>query len=556
MELRGTFYRMPNKIISFLKFINIINIRSIVNLLIYIVFSISNGVFESLSLLLLTRYFTGIDIINFDQLYISNFFSDINSDEFIIIGLLIFALISRLSVVYLDGWFNIKFRTSIQGQLIKAQLSSSWLNIRSQKIGTLVSTITYEALLAAKFLSSWISIFFNLIVILSIGVICLITDYKSSLLLWLTALPLLILVKYFYKKQSHLSVIATDSRSNFSSMVTECYAGFQQIKIEDDISKYINKVDNLRSIIDSTENKINIYQSVISSFSLISITFTFLIIFLFTIFMDGLSFQKTSILAIGVLSLKLSGYFSSLVASYGNINRLVGSFLVIFNQFNSHIPSNKKLLNTKISTISVNISDFGFFGNDTKKNYKFSVTVGCPLVITGPSGIGKTTLANLISGLIDDNNSNICYIDDKNSTYNSKNYKLKIGYVSQDIYLFSGSFKENLDPEDKFSNHEISNILTLVDALTFVNQSGGLYASVLESGKNLSGGQKRRLGIARALLSNSNIYIFDEITAGLDSDNTEVIYNLINKLSVQNIVIIITHDQNLNLKNSVTINMQ
>lgn len=548
---------MIKKIIILCRGINLSKPYFYINLLLYIIFSVLNGIFESFSLLILTQYFTGIDIIGFDKFFANILFSNYYFSEKIILLLLLSALVCKIIIIYLDGWFNIKLRTSIQGSLFNIQLSSSWLRLRSHKIGALVAIISQEALLTAKYLSSWISAFFNTIVIISISIICMLIDYKSSLMLWLTSVPLLILIRYLYKVQSHFSIEASNSRSNFASTVSEYYSGLHQIKIEDNADRYINNIDNIRFNIDTIESKINAYQSIISSYSLISITFTFLIIYIITSIYGGIGYEKSSILAVGILSLKLSSYFSSLIASFGNINRLVGSFLIVFHQFEFYKPIKKITISSKISSISVYIKGFNFFNNDAlNREYKFIVDIGRPLIIKGPSGVGKTTLANIISGIIDDDNSIISYIDMDNRIYNSKSYKLKIGYVSQDIHLFSGTFKENLDRENQFTDSEISEVLNMVDALSFVNSSGGLYAAVSEAGYNLSGGQKRRLGIARALLSKSNIFIFDEITSGLDIDNTNMIYNLINTLSKENIVILITHDQYLNLDNSVTINLK
>jgi ATPase subunit of ABC transporter with duplicated ATPase domains len=115
--------------------------------------------------------------------------------------------------------------------------------------------------------------------------------------------------------------------------------------------------------------------------------------------------------------------------------------------------------------------------------------------------------------------------------------------VTQDIYLFRGSLRCNLAAGRDCTDEQIWAALEKVDAAEFVRTMGGLDIESAEAGRSLSGGQRRRLGIARILLSGSDILIFDEATAGLDQVNKSAVLSVIEKLSENYIVVIISHEE-------------
>ncbi|MFZ9661478.1 MAG: ABC transporter ATP-binding protein, partial [Chitinophagaceae bacterium] len=175
----------------------------------------------------------------------------------------------------------------------------------------------------------------------------------------------------------------------------------------------------------------------------------------------------------------------------------------------------------------------------------FSAKTGETIAFAGPSGSGKTTLMKLLVGLYRPQEGNILYngLDETKIIFND--LRKQIGFVTQDTQLFSGTIRENLifvNPEA--TEHELLDVLTKASCDRLLQKAGaGLDTLIGEGGLKLSGGEKQRLSIARALLRKPKILIFDEATSALDSMTEEDISQTIRDISAkgEQITIIIAH---------------
>ena len=176
---------------------------------------------------------------------------------------------------------------------------------------------------------------------------------------------------------------------------------------------------------------------------------------------------------------------------------------------------------------------------------KINMTIGAGerIALVGESGSGKTTLSKLLMNFYPWEKGEIFIGDYNLKDINLETLRSKIAYISQDIFLFSGTIRENLE----FGNEdatlpEIINACRLSKADEFINMLPLRYETMLEeNGSNLSGGQKQRLAIARALLKKPDILIMDEATSNLDSITEKAIEKTINGLSRDITTIIIAH---------------
>lgn len=175
----------------------------------------------------------------------------------------------------------------------------------------------------------------------------------------------------------------------------------------------------------------------------------------------------------------------------------------------------------------------------------FNVSEGETIAFVGPSGAGKTTLVKLIVGLYSPQEGSIYFNKISGDKIDFDQMREKIGFVTQDTQLFSGSIRENLlFVNPKASDDECKEVLRKAAATSLLERAeNGLDTMIGEGGIKVSGGEKQRLSIARALLRNPHLIIFDEATSALDSLTEEEISKTIRDISLRKdlITIMIAH---------------
>ena len=176
------------------------------------------------------------------------------------------------------------------------------------------------------------------------------------------------------------------------------------------------------------------------------------------------------------------------------------------------------------------------------KNINMKIKKGEKIALVGESGSGKTTLAKLFLKFFDfekgEININDFNIKDIDITF----LREKISYISQDIFLFNNTIKENLILNETIKMEEVIEMAKKINAYDFINQLPQRFNYVIEeNGANLSMGQKQRLSILRALLKKPDILIMDEATSNLDTITENIIQNTLNNLDMEMTIIIIAH---------------
>ena len=209
-----------------------------------------------------------------------------------------------------------------------------------------------------------------------------------------------------------------------------------------------------------------------------------------------------------------------------------------FKDFNKKINFNKTI---KYKNISYK---YPSANKVILKNINFEVNKNDFVGIVGKSGAGKSTLVDLITGLLEVDSGDII-IDDLNLKNNLHLIKNSIGYVSQDIFLTDDSIKQNIAfgvDSEKIDNLKIEKAISASQLTKFINSLKlGINTVVGERGIKISGGERQRIGIARALYNNPEILVFDEATSALDLETEEDILDTLVKIKGKQTIIFITH---------------
>ncbi len=187
---------------------------------------------------------------------------------------------------------------------------------------------------------------------------------------------------------------------------------------------------------------------------------------------------------------------------------------------------------------------FAYNGEDyILKDISFRINQGETVAIVGATGSGKTSIISLLSRFYDINKGKIL-VDDKDITaLDKRELRKHIGLVLQDVFLFSGDIKSNINLwNDKINHEQIIDAAKIIGADKFIEQLPNKYdEEVKERGATLSLGQKQLLSFARALVYNPQILILDEATASVDTESEILIQNAIQKLLKGRTSIVIAH---------------
>jgi ATP-binding cassette subfamily B protein len=181
--------------------------------------------------------------------------------------------------------------------------------------------------------------------------------------------------------------------------------------------------------------------------------------------------------------------------------------------------------------------------NKVLREVNLTIKGGENLALVGPSGGGKTTLCNLIPRFYNLTSGRILIDGQDISNVTLKSLRQSIGVVQQDVYLFSGTIRDNIAyGKEGATREEIVTAAKLAGADSFIRQLEDGYDSYIgERGVKLSGGQKQRLSIARVFLKNPSIILLDEATSALDNESEILVDRSLGKLSHGRTTLTIAH---------------
>ena len=198
-----------------------------------------------------------------------------------------------------------------------------------------------------------------------------------------------------------------------------------------------------------------------------------------------------------------------------------------------------------IENCSITVDHLSFAYNEEREilhNLSFTIPQNQFIAFVGESGSGKSTIASLLTGKHLNYQGEILFGNQELKSISEDSLLKNITYISHHSLLFQGTVKENLllGKEDA-SDEELNQVLKQTNLYDFFMNGEGLDFYIKENGSNLSGGQRQRLAIARTLLHNTNIYIFDEATSNIDVESENEILSIIHKLTQTKTIIMISH---------------
>ncbi|MFZ7120068.1 MAG: ABC transporter ATP-binding protein [Eubacteriaceae bacterium] len=223
-----------------------------------------------------------------------------------------------------------------------------------------------------------------------------------------------------------------------------------------------------------------------------------------------------------------------------------------FNRFTEILDINPDIVDSRDAKnigklsgdIKFNEVSFNYNKNETVlKNINLKIDAGETIAFVGPSGAGKTTICSLIPRFYEVSSGNIVVDNISIREISLQSLRENIGIVQQDVFLFSGTIRENIKyGKINASEEEVVNAAKMANAHEFIMKLPNGYDTYTgERGVKLSGGQKQRISIARIFLKNPPILILDEATSSLDNENEKIIQKSFYKLAKSRTTLVIAH---------------
>jgi ABC-type multidrug transport system fused ATPase/permease subunit len=535
----------------------LVTTRSLSVLFLYYSISILSAIFDGVSMVMLIDLITGkagkgstTPVVETIMSFLERF--SIHADFRILYFLLIWLFIMRVTLIfaytYLDGYFEAILRRRVQEESFTSVIRGDWETLRDMRVGQQVGAITEEASNVAKYLMAVIRSIYSLLAVLVFTVMAFTISLQVSLLFISIGIPVMIILRYLFNWQAKIAEKLVNERQGFYANITERINGLFQIKVEGNIRHHTSEGLKNQKHLTQLEVKWWNLRAYIYSFNALMPVIVLASSYLWA-FAKGVELQSIlNLLAgVGIVGARALTQVNQLTSYLGNITGFAGSIGPVYSLFSIPAERERKPLPDRIRSVDLERVTYNFSENAGIRNVSLSASIGRPLIIMGPSGSGKTTLANLIAGVYRPVSGSIAYLSDCGQTYNALEFRPKIGYVTQDILLFHGTVRANLISSNDITvgDELLWRCLSRSGAEEFVREIGGLDAVISESGRSLSGGERRRLGISRVLTSEPDILILDEVTVGLDESKKQELIRTIRELSDLFVVIIITHDMDL-----------
>ena len=463
------------------------------------------------------------------------------------------AMISRITKNFQDYFTNVVIqRTGAQMYTdgIKKSLDLPYAEFEDQRSGETLSKLTKVRSDSEKLITLSISLIFQTI----IGFIFVILyvsriDYRISLIFLVTAPIIAIISSYLGKKIKIVSRKIVNQTNALAGSTTESLRNIELVKslgLTYQEEKRLNL--NTFKILHLELEKIRFIRSL--SF-IQGTTVHFLrtcVVFTLYYFLFG---QK--IIVGDLLTMVFFTFFI-----FGPLQEL-GNFIIALNETKVSMENFKTLLSAPkefrpktpkhVGAIqSLLFSNVSFKHKTAKfkavENINFEIKQGQTVAFVGPSGSGKTTLVKLLVGLYTPAEGQVLYNEIDSTEIDLLDLRKQLGFVTQDAQLFSGTIRENLlFVKPNATDEDLYDALKRASCDKLLRRAeDGLNTTIGEGGIKVSGGEKQRLSIARAILRNPNLLIFDEATSALDSITEEEINATIRNISDKNrITVLIAH---------------
>ena len=480
-----------------------------------------------------------------------NFFKE-DYRKFIIyfgVGIILIFILKNIVTILYNYYTTVvarKLNRKYSNKLLTTYLDFEYINYVKKNRSEFMRIVTQECGLLVGIFQNIISLISEIFIITLLYGIMIYTDWKLTFAMTLFLLVNLLIIKYIVLSEiKKIGKLRESKNKKLYKLVNSIFSNYKFIKLKADSFEVKNEFNNIQIEIDKIGIKQNIFLPIPRAILEFSGFFMIVAIILYSVSLYGEEGIKN---ILPVVSL----FFLALYRMLPSIIRIVG----VFQGFAFYAPVPGRI-EEELSYSLENLKDekVDFSKKIEVKNLEFeyekntpildkvslSIEKGDRIAFIGESGSGKTTLVDILMGLYRAKAGKI-YVDGVEiNNRNLKDWRKKIGYIPQEIYLFDGTVGENVSIGHDYDEARVIEVLKQAKIWEFFKNKEGVHTKVGDAGIMLSGGQKQRVGIARALYKEQEILVLDEATSALDDNTEEQIIDELYNLAEDKTLIMIAH---------------
>ncbi|GAB4377464.1 MAG: ABC transporter ATP-binding protein [Salibacteraceae bacterium] len=459
----------------------------------------------------------------------------------------VFMYFMRQTIIVMSRWIEYDLKNTIFDHYQRLHLAF----YKQNKTGDLMNRISEDVSRVRMYVGPAIMYTINLVVLFVMVVSTMISVNPKLTFYVLTPLPLLSLLIYWVSKQINLrSEKVQEKLSDLSAFVQEAFSGIRVIKAYNRTAEREREFSVHCNEYKTTSLGLAQIQAMFMPAMILLIGLSTLL----TIYIGGILTIEGSVspgniaefvIYVNMLTWPVAslGWVTSLVQRAAASQKRINEFLSVQPEISN--PSDAPFVpkgHIEFDRVSFVYPDSGVLALD---KVSFEVFPGRSLAIIGTTGSGKSTIANLLCRLYDASSGEI-RIDGRNiKEVNLDTYRDSIGYVPQEVFLFSDTIRNNIafstiiSDDDHEAIEQAARDACIHDNIIQFPQ--GYDTRVGERGITLSGGQKQRISIARAIIKNPRILIFDDCLSAVDTETEEKILSNLKRIMAGKTTIIISH---------------
>lgn len=463
-------------------------------------------------------------------------------------GLMFLGIILKYISTKCNELGKMKMLRDLQNEVAKAQMYANWDAFRNWSTGDLQFRISKDCVEVVQMITQQLPTFTLtwIRLIASLGLLWIMDSRLALVILLVT--PLLLVSKIFYKKFRKLNKDLKTQEGAFSHVINENLKFRMLIRTLGIEKERWGKISEAQEGILSLKSKLLSFSMLSQTIVKLTVSIGFIVAFVW-----GVVGLNAGTISFGTMTaflqlvgrvqnpmLGLLGFFPSFVAFGVSLERVQE---ILFGELEMPLEPKEVF---DIERLEISNLSFRYDDKFVLDDVTLTLKKGESTAILGTSGRGKTTLIRVLLSVILPQKGIVKLYDSDGIHELDASFRMNFGYVPQGDKLFSGTILENLRlGDERITSGQIDNALYNSCAEFVYDLPNGLDTIVGESGYGLSEGQAQRIAIARTLIRDNPIWLFDEVTSSLDHETSKRLIERLSIVGEKKIIVFVTHDLDL-----------